>query len=95
MVERKTGSGLLRWLQIRNWTVVIYFIGFNIIVDEEVDQLLGIMGTSCVKTGANLIVGSTLVRGAKLGSSVIHFLRGSFVFFIQWRQWITKMKNQE
>jgi hypothetical protein len=39
LVEGKTGSGLLRRLQMRNRAVVICFnfIGFNILVDEEVD----------------------------------------------------------
>ncbi len=85
MVEGKTAGGLLRLLQVRNWAVVagVNFIGFIILGNEELDQLLGIMGTSCVNTSADLI-GTTLVRGTKLSSSVIHFLRGTLVLFTQW-----------
>ncbi len=96
LVERKTGGRLLRWFQMRNWTVVVIrvnFIGFEIFVDEHFDQLLGIVRTSCVKTSANLIVGSGLVRDTKLSSSVIQFLRGTLILFPQWRQWITKNQN--
>jgi hypothetical protein len=76
---------LLRLLQVRNWAVVagVNFIGFIILGDEELDQLLGIMGASCVNTSADLI-GTTLVRGTKLSSSVIHFLRGTLILFTQW-----------
>jgi hypothetical protein len=96
MVEGKTGGGLLGRLQMRNWAVIrINFIGFDILADEEVDQLLGIVRASCINTSADLI-GTTLVRGTKLSSSVIHFLRGTLVLFTQWGQWITvnKLKNK-
>ncbi len=85
MVEGKTGGRLLRLLQVRNWAVVagVNFIGFIILGNEELDQLLGIMRASCVNTSADLI-GTTLVRGTKLSSSVVHFLRGTLVLFTQW-----------
>ena len=92
LIKGKTGGGLLRRLQMRNWTAVIRFnfVGFNFLVDEVADQLLWIIRTSCVKTSTDLIVGSTLVRGTKLSSSVIQFLRGTFVLFTQRQQRITK-----
>ncbi len=97
MVERETGGGLLGRLQMRNWAVIrINFIGFDILADKEVDQLLGIVRAGCINTGADLTVGTALVGGTKLSSSVIHFLRGTLVFFTQWGQWITvnKLKNK-
>jgi hypothetical protein len=98
MVERKTGGGLLlRWLQVRNWTIVIRvdFIGFHILADKVLDQLLRIMRTGCVNTSTNLIIGSTLVRDTKLSSSVIQFLRSTLILFTQCGQWITKNQKLE
>lgn len=66
------------------------FISSNILSDEEVDQLLGIVRTSWIKVGANWVVGSTLIRATKLSSPVVPFLWGIFVFFTQRGQRIAR-----
>lgn len=69
------------------------FISLNIFVDKDVDQLLSIMGTSGIKTGADLTAGSALMGSTNMSCSIIGFLWRALVFITQRRQRIANRKR--
>lgn len=88
VVEGQTNSALGR-LQVVRGPVGVDLVGVHVIVDEDADQLLGVVWASGVESGANVALSTTLVRGTDLGSAVVHFLRSSLIIFAQFRKRVT------